>query len=574
MALFSEISFDNVKNEVELYLKDQYLKADLLYSNASPYGQILSVVENLFQLSILYLKNSIKQFDITDPTSNNERIIKNAAILAGHIPTRNISSTGTLKLSFKSTANLDTDVPGGRITFANRQLIKNKTNGLFYVLNLGSDKQTYKVTSSTQIFLPIIQGEWKSNSFTGTGLLNQTYLVNLRSRQKDVENFNFEVLVDGSIVTIKKHIYDLLPNENACVVRTGIDGGINIIFGNGGFGFIPSIGSNITVSYIVSDGAAGSIFRRTTNDWTFIDPALDGYGDSLEIAGIFNTFIYTDINFGSDRESLDFTKSILPIVSNNFVLGLPQQYAYQIKRLGVFSHVNAYSDNSGMIYIVATPNIILFKSQNSNYFTIDMRAFSLDNYEISKLNTYLQTGGNLLLSQRYNISSPRLSYYVINIFVMTWSDSIDDSVNSQIINVVSDYFLNLNKIDRIPRSEIISKLSTISDIYSVDVSFTCKDNEDYHRQAMLDDLNRRNQFAAQDALNISRPSSTYDQTKAIGLDPVLGDILFEASDIPVIRGGFYDRNNVFYSDDIESSGLKSVNIIKTGVEDIKNKNHV
>ena len=574
MALFSEISFDNVKNEVELYLKDQYLKADLLYSNASPYGQILSVVENLFQLSILYLKNSIKQFDITDTTSNNERIIKNAAILAGHIPTRNISSTGTLKLSFKSTANLDTDVPGGRITFANRQLIKNKTNGLFYVLNLGSDKQTYKVTSSTQIFLPIIQGEWKSNSFTGTGLLNQTYLVNLRSRQKDVENFNFEVLVDGSIVTIKKHIYDLLPNENACVVRTGIDGGINIIFGNGGFGFIPSIGSNITVSYIVSDGAGGSIFRRTTNDWTFIDPALDGYGDSLEIAGIFNTFIYTDINFGSDRESLDFTKSILPIVSNNFVLGLPQQYAYQIKRLGVFSHVNAYSDNSGMIYIVATPNIILFKSQNSNYFTIDMRAFSLDNYEISKLNTYLQTGGNLLLSQRYNISSPRLSYYVINIFVMTWSDSIDDSVNSQIINVVSDYFLNLNKIDRIPRSEIISKLSTISDIYSVDVSFTCKDNEDYHRQAMLDDLNRRNQFAAQDALNISRPSSTYDQTKAIGLDPVLGDILFEASDIPVIRGGFYDRNNVFYSDDIESSGLKSVNIIKTGVEDIKNKNHV
>jgi len=271
---------------------------------------------------------------------------------------------------------------------------------------------------------------------------------------------------------------------------------------------------------------------------------------------------------------LDFTKNILPIVSNNFVLGLPQQYAYQIKRLGVFSHVNAYSDNSGMIYIVATPNITLFKSQNSNYFTIDMRAFSLDNYEISKLNTYLQTGGNLLLSQRYNISSPRLSYYVVNIFVMTWSDSIDDSVNSQIINVVSDYFLNLNKIDRVPRSEIVTKLSAISDIYSVDVSFTCKDNEDYHRQAMLDDLNRRNQFAAQDALNISIPSSTYDPKKTIGLDPVLGDILFEASDIPVIRGGFYDRNNVFYSDDIESSGLKSVNIIKTGVEDIKNKNHV
>jgi hypothetical protein len=38
-----------------------------------------------------------------------------------------------------------------------------------------------------------------------------------------------------------------------------------------------------------------------------------------------------------------FTKNILPIASNNFVLGLPQQYAYEIKKLGVFSHVNASS---------------------------------------------------------------------------------------------------------------------------------------------------------------------------------------------------------------------------------------
>jgi len=572
---FTEISFSKVKLDIESYLRTEYSKADILYSNSSPYGQILLVIENLFQLSLLYLKNSIKQFDVTDPLSINERIIKNAAILAGHIPSRAISSTGTIKLNLKSSASVENDVPGGRITFTNRQQLKNKTNGLDYCLNLGSEKQTFKVTSSSQIYLPVIQGKWDNKNFTGTGLENQTYQVNIRSRQKDIENFNYEVVVDGSYVVIKKHLYDLLPNENSCVLRTGFDGGINIIFGNSGFGFIPPIGSLITVNYLISDGGQGSIFRRTTNDWTYIDPAVDGYGESLEIANIFDTFIYTDINFGADRESLEFTKNILPIVSNNFVLGLPQQFAYHIKRLGVFSHVNAYQDAaSGRIFIVATPNITLFKSQNSNYFTIDIKAFVLDNYEISKLDKYLRTGGNLMLTTRYTITSPSLSYYVINVFVMPWSDAIDDNVNSQIVDTISNYFLDLNKIDRIPRSEIITKLSSISDIYSVDVTFMCKNNEDYHRQAILDDLNRKNQYASQDALNINTPASTYDPHKLIGLDSVLGDILFDPSDIPVIRGGWYDRNNTFYSDDISSNGLKSVNIIKIGTEDVKNKGQI
>ena len=88
---------------------------------------------------------------------------------------------------------------------------------------------------------------------------------------------------------------------------------------------------------------------------------------------------------------------------------------------------------------------------------------------------------------------------------------------------------------------------------------------------MLDDQNRRNQFASKSSLNISRPSTTYNPNAVIGIDPVLGDIVFDPSDIPIIRGGWYDRNGVYYSDDIESSGLKSVNIILIGTEDVKNK---
>lgn len=569
----SEISFNKVKSEIESFLQTEHSKAGILYSPASPFGQILSTLENLHQLSILYLKNSIKQFDLSDPNALNARVIRNAAIFAGHIPGRNISATGTLKVTVKTSTDIEREIPGGRITITNRQGIKNKTNNLEYSINIGGDKSTYKITSNSQFFIPIIQGKWERKTFTGTGLENQTYQITVRGNQKDVENFNYDVLVNGEYWSVKKHLYDLLPNEKSCVIRTGFNGGIDIIFGNGGFGLVPTISSVIEVNYLVSDGSTGSIFRRTINDWTFIDPAYDGFGNTIDISNLFDVSIYTDINFGADKESIQFTKNVLPIVSNNFVLGLPEQYAYQIKKLGVFSHVNAY-EKYGTIYIVATPNIRLFKNQNSNYFTIDKRAFELDTYEKSKIDQYLRTGGNILLSKRYQIDSPVLSFYVMNVFIITYSDSQDDNVNSQIYDKVSEYYLNFNRLDRIPKSDLVQQIASIPDIHSVDISFVCKKNEDYHRQNIINDTNKKNQYASQDALKLSRPNPTYNENTSLGIDPILGDIIFEPSEIPVIRGGWYDRNTIYYSDDIEDKGLKSINIIKKGTVDSNNRQKI
>ncbi len=567
---FTEITFQRAKNEIQRYLKSEYAKADILFTNASPYGQILGVIENLHQLSLLYLKNAIKQFDLSNPNALNEKIIRNAAILAGHNPGRSISATGTLKFTLKSNIDLEKELPGGRITFNNRMAIKNKTNGLEYAFNIGNEKVTYKVTSNFQFFVPIIQGKWLNTIFTGTGTLNQSFSVNIRG-QKDVENFNFEVLVNGEFWSTKKHLYEMLPDEKACVVRTGFDGGIDIIFGNGGFGKIPTIGERIQVNYIETSGAIGNIFRRTINDWKFLDDSIDGFGKTVDATKIFDISIYTDINFGADKENLLFTKNILPVVSNNFVLGLPQQYAYAIKQLGVFSHVNAYEE-FGVTYIVATPNIKLFKSQNANYFTVDTRAFQLDNYEKSKIDKYLRTAGNIQLTKKYVITNPVLSYYTMNIFIVTYSDSAIESVNNEIIDKVSEYFLDFNKTDRIPKADLIKEIISIYDVHSVDIQFISKKNEDYHRAEVTRKTNKAKTFNSRLALNIStRPNPSYDPNAKKGLDPVLGDILFDPNEVPIIRGGWNDRNSIYYSDNIDDKGLKSINIISRGTIDAKNR---
>lgn len=584
---FIQISFQNIKSEIEDFLRREYKKAGILYSPASPYGQILSVLQNLHQMSFMYLKNSISQFDLSEVNSDNELIIRNAAIFAGHNPGRPISATGNLRLVVKPDIELERELQGGRITLNNRSQLRNKSNGLDYSLNLGQDSVTYYVDKNTKIFLPIIQGKFRTTSFTGTGNNNQSLQVSLTGTE-DIENFNYEVSVNGTFWSTKRHLYELAPEEEACVVKTGFNGGIDIIFGNGGFGKVPPIGSEILVTYLVSQGQEGNIFRRTFNDWRFVDEALDGLGDRVDPSKIFDVYIFNDINFGANRESSNFTRNILPIVSNNFVLGLPQQYSYEIKKLGVFSYVNAYED-SGIIYIVATPNIRLFKNRNSDYFTVDIEAFKLDDYEKSKINRYLKTNGNIQLTRKWRIDSPILSYYIINIFVIRYSDATDDSVKSQIVDKVSEYFLNFNRIDRIPKSDIVSIISQSKDIHSIDIQFISKKNEDYHREEIKRQENKKMASEKFDVdideranVDIPIPNSNIDPVKSttdylpnasFGLDPVLGDIIFEPEEIPIIRGGWYDRNGIFFSDEMESLGLKSINIIKKGVVDSRLRNN-
>jgi hypothetical protein len=553
---FTEISFTRIKAQVEDFLKAEYGKASILFSKASPYGQILSVIENLHQLSMMYLKGILNSFDINNNSATNNRVVRNTAVFAGHNITRAISSSGTLKISVKA----GTDIQKlSKITLSNKLRMKNSSNSLDYTLNLGVDAITYQVNNNTKFFVNIIQGKWVLKTYTGTGESLQTLQVT-ENGNNDIENFNVQVVVNGEFWIVKKHLYDMIPDEKAVVVKTGFDGGIDIIFGNSSFGMIPPISAVVEVYYLQTKGAIGNVYRKVLQkekEWKFIDDIYDDDGNIINMDDYFTIETYTDINYGADSESVEFTRSLLPISSNNYVLALPQQYAYHIKKLGVFSHVNAYEKN-GTIYISVTPNINLFKSGDVDYFRVDKSAFTLDSWEKYKIDLYLRNSGVIQLTKKYKIVNPVLSYYIINIFVIPYSDAVDESLNSQIRSVVSDYFLKLDKVDRIAKVELLKLISDITDIHSVDLQFVSKKNEDYHKTGMIDG------------------SVDYSPDRVLGIDPILGDIVFESDELPIIRGGWENRNKTMYGDfDNFSSdgGLKPINIIKNGTVDSKKRDN-
>lgn len=562
---FSEITFVKVKEEVVYYLKTVHQKNGVLFGPASPYGHILEIVEKLYATVLQYMKNVAAQYDLRGAASNNRKAIRTLVMLGGHEPTRDISATGVLKMKVKPSASITDDVPGSQITIFNRTQLKNNTNNLTYTIDLGTEKVSYNITTGTQFFFNIVQGKYEKQTFTGTGSINQTISVNVPNIN-EVENFYYEISVNGKNWPIRKNVLDLLPDEQSCIVRTGFEGGIDVIFGNGGYGAIPPIGSIIEVVYILTDGSRGNIFRKTINDFKFIDDVFDGFGGTVNVEDVFDIFIDQDINFGASGESIEFMKNLLPITSRNYVLALPDQFAYFIKRLGSFSRVTAWQSTTNTldetVYVYAVPDVRSFSDKNTDYFNISIDAFNLDDLEKNKILTYLKSQGTIALTRNIKIIDPIITRYVQNVFLNIFDDAVEDNIKSEIHKISSEFFLNNTRTDKIVVADLISELKTIKGIDSIDIIFVSKDNENYH---LKNNIKLKN-------ININRinaahftPLQHYDPNLIIGLDASLGDILIKEGELPIIRGGWNDRNGIKYNENTSTEGYGPINIFINGI---------
>ena len=612
MPIFSfiEIKYDNLSAQIKSWLQGTYSKSDVVLSEASPYGQLLKVDKELFIHNIEYNKNSVNQISIDTATS--DRIIGNLARISGHNPTRPISATGTINLNLKVGVDIVNQIGGSVIKLNNRTSIKNKSNNLYYNIVLGSEYVVYDITANMTISLNVSQGKYEETTFTGQGLKNQSFSVNVVGIS-NIENFNFAVFYNGILLNSKVHMYDMLPFEYAYYSRTGFNGGLDIYFGTGDYGFIPEVGSTITVRYLLSDGRNGNILNNKVNDFTFIDSVYDGNGDILSMETLFDIVVENDITFGSDKENKIFTRNVIPYVSRNFVLATPEQFIYQLKKLNLFSLINAYNtldenninnnsyidqfitttfgknvanrDNiranlkqyfpniyDNVIYLYLIPNVKNYFISDYNYFNIPFDAFYLDDNEKRKVMDYLRMLGILSITTNVKIVDPVISRYVVNIYIRRFNTDFEDNIRNRVIAIVSDYFINNNRYDRVVKSELITRIKdNVSGVDSVNLDFICKKNEDYHRDQNIK-VQNTNVPNTNDP-NLLSPTTMfpdrYDPNKMMGMDAVQGDIVVEKNEFAVLRGGWYDKNGVFYSDIPMINGLSTINIIWTGVS-IKN----
>ncbi len=565
----SKIRFSDLVNQTQEYLVRSYNRVRAAFTPASPFGQILQVLQNLTQLIFFYIEDALVELNIY--TAFKQRSVYGLARIAGHNPTRVISARGTLKLSIKTDAKQNTQAPF--LYLLNDTKIINTNTQLPYIIKVDTITDRVKIDLGVNSIynFRVIQGELEEQSVISNGKKLQSY--NFASN-KPIENDNVEVFVNGEPMGLVDSLYDLTRDERGVIVKTGINGGIDIYFGNEDFGYVPPNGAQVLVKYINSSGIMGNLYAKSDIlTWKFIDKGLSNIGEEVDLNDVFNIGIEKALVLGSNEEEMDFTRLIAPRTSRALVLANPDNYVAFLSRFD-YSYVDAYTtfddnylDDDNIIYLFLVPNVQSRLSKDTDYFTTPEENFKLTLDEQEALLSYIQKSGRQIVTTELSIVDPIITNYALNIALRVFDGFDFNTLKSDILALLSEYFLRVQRRDKIPKSDIIAMIESVNGVDSVNIEFVSKENEEaitngyfYKTTYKIDKIRSiKEAIRTKVVLKFDADGNVIEDPQ-LGLDQ-FGDIEIGLNQLPIIRGGWSDRNGVFYSTDIKDNNIASVNII-------------
>jgi hypothetical protein len=357
------------------------------------------------------------------------------------------------------------------------------------------------------------------------------------------------------------------PHEKTFMCKTSVNGGLSIFFGNNQFGYPPPLGSIIRITYVKTRGNAGNIGGKNLN-LKFKDPGTDFLGNEVDLNNILSVNIVRNPNFGSDSEDPAFTRLIAPYQSNSFVLANPNNYIYYLSKYNFFSFINAYNtkddeyiNDDNIIYLFLIPDINKKITSDKDYFTVPLEEFTLTPDEKTQVIDILNKSGRQVVTAEVRIEDPIIKKYVINV-VIRWFEGYDkDAIGVEIRKTLNDYFINVNRRDRIPRSDLIALIENIEGVDSVNLFFISQENEEAIRNGFynvpvfgIDPATDQKTLIENKKIMLAE-----NEDPQLGLDE-FGDIVIGPNDLVVIRGDWRDRNDVFYEEIPISTAIGSLNI--------------
>ena len=543
-----------------LYLQKTYDQAKSVFTPASPFGQVLTVVSNLGEMIFFYIEAASTELNIA--RARNIESIYGLSRLTGHNPTRGISAKGMIKLRLNSDAgNL---VEGDFVEIQNGTRFMLENNGLKYFIKADSSSFRLQKTSREWVNVEIIQGEIEEQKFTGTGNPLQSFSL---TTENATDQFYVKVKVNGELFDNVESLYDMNYNDKKCMFKTGMAGGLDIFFGNTQFGYAPPLGSVISVEYLKTNGSSGNIGGKGML-FKFIDEGTDYMGAGVDLNPILSIQVLRSPAFGGNTEDPTFTRLIAPYASRSFVLANPNNYIYYLSKYDFFSFINAYNtkddqylDDDNIIYLFLIPDIKKKLTSDKTYFTIPEEEFTLDSEEKEMVLEILNKSGRQVVTAEVRIKDPIIQRYALNIVLRYFENFDKGNMNDDIEKQLNDYFLNVNRRDRIPRSDIISIIENVEGVDSVNVFFISEQNEAAIRDGYYfvpvygTDPATDQQVLIENKKIVLKPG----EDPLLGLDD-FGDVKIEPEELAIIRGGWEDRNNNYYEPYPSEKQLGSLNV--------------
>jgi hypothetical protein len=563
----TRIKANEMISDTRSYISRIYGRTGELFTTASPFSQILDVLSEITKLIFFYVEDATVEQNML--TAQNPESIYGLARLAGHDAFRGASSYGEVKIRL-STTSLE-DIAGDALNISKNSIIKCTSNGLEYILKTNNDKFRIDKGSSDYIYIPISQGKIESQVVTSTGEKLQSYNIVVRG---NTDHHSVRVSINSELWTKYDSLYDMKVGTKGYLVKTGINGGLDIYFGNGSFGMIPTTGASINVEYLKTDGAKGNLTGSKDLTFKFITPGFDSLGDEYDLNELLESSFTTSPKMGADPEDIKLTKLIAPLQSHSFVLANPNSYEHFLSRYGMFSYLDAYNttddgyiDDDNVIYLFMLPDTARKLTNNKDYFNLELDEFFFSSDEKNGFLSLLENSGQQMVTTEVKIVEPILQYFRMDIKLRYFEGYHKPTLYSEVRSKISEYLINITRRDRLPKSDIIAILENVEGIDSVNVRFISKAEEDARRLGyyvldkvtvtpstpILEDIgNGKSRYVffkrtvTQQKINFE-PNSALPE-EVINLDS-FGDIILSREEVALFRGGWLDRDNVVVLDD-------------------------
>jgi len=528
----------DILGETIQFLQDKFKQSRSVFTSASPFGQLLIVFENLSQLIFYYIEDSITELNVNEASRVSS--IYSLATLSGHNPSRAIGATAQIRIIRKP----NIDPPATKVVLNNLFRVRCQNNGLIYAIELTQDEVRLALTGTEPpLLFNIRQGQIESQTFTAKGQAFESLQVGTPNNFY-IDNFIVNVYVNGEQWKKYDSLLDIPRGAKGFIAKTGITNGLDIYFGNGSFGKIPTTGATIVVEYLNTDGAAGNLRVDDPRQviFTFEDTGFSPIGEEITMDDYFSIVTVSPPNFGVDPEDPALTRLIAPKASKNFALVNLDNYEVLLQKMQMFSTIKVFLDqdangnilDSRMINLFLVPDVTQMFKNGSDYFNLPSDKFKLTQFQKNELIKYIERSGTKMISSDLKITDPIITRYVINVSIIAYEDTATDIIKSDIADAVGNYFIKLTRHDRVPKSDLITAIESIGGVDSVNINFVGEINE---------------------AAKISNPNST----TLIGLDE-FNDIVIGLDEFPIIRGGWTDSQGNRYAEGLSETNLGALNI--------------
>jgi len=560
-----------IKQDARTYISRIYKRAGTLFTEASPFAQLLSVMSEMSELIMFYVEDSLVEQNIY--TAQQAESIYGMSRLTGHDATRGYAAFGEIDFRWKPGADF-TKIAGTGLTFDGRAVIKFDSNGLKYTVQTPRERFRVEKSNKNKFTCEIIQGEYESQTVTGTGENLQSFNINVRGL---TDHNKITVYVNGEVWTKHVSLYDMNANEKSYIVKTGISGGLDLYFGNGSFGMPPANGATIEVEYIKHDGDKGNL--RDGSDLTvkWETEGEDSIGELHDLNEFFDVTVTSSPKMGAERESTEFTKILTPLASKSYVLATPDNYEYFLSKYNQYSYIDAYNrtddqylDDDNVVYIFAMPDFKRKLTANMDYFSLPQQEMFFTQSEYDAMYQVIQNSGQMMMAAEVKFVEPVVKKYSMDVAIRYFDGFSKQEIANDVRLAISNYMLNITRRDKLPKSDIVYILEEIEGIDSVNVRFISQKEEDalrlgYYETVIttiqpqepvtLENIGNGKQkyvffqkIEESNLVRINPGDSIPDSVR--GLDQ-WGDIIMGKDEVAIFRGGWLDRDGDLVDDDVK-----------------------